>query len=196
MEMPQGILIAIANFLPMDSLKQFHRINRFTFRSRQIHQRIFKLRLADNVNCRPFITTQKAELLQAAFKLRMLAESVDIVLANQTYECYFHDLKDGNYRFGYAEVFFSKNELYIRATILVTKMVEDIKQLTIKAKQLYPYSNIKKKDISSSLIQSAIYTAAITIIYVSVPEKYITIEQFEHDMIEYYHILINNDLIY
>ena len=59
-----------------------------------------------------------------------------------------------------------------------------------KIKALYPYKNLSKDNIHCYYHQTGYFK--IRIIYDSVPEKYVTIEQAKHDIEVYYRILKKN----
>ena len=184
-ELPDDIYSDIAQFLSPIDLKRFHIANKTINCNPLIKKHIFRLRLARSINCRNFLPTQLAKEKQEEFLKYMKSN-------NYTNNYRYLLSHKGNYLTS-VRVHFSDVIEYVRYSFHSSKHNIDPDSFKKKVRELYPYTNINKKMISCS--HTTATTLVIEVIYDLVPEKYITIEQVEHDIFTYYNVLKKHQLI-
>ena len=186
--LPDDIYSYIAYFLSLNDLKQFYQANRSISRNPLIKQQVFRLRLLHNVDCRPFMPTEVARNKQSEFRKKHDVEFWDYPLHNTMYKylCYrFNEI--------IGQLFFSDSHCYFTFQITCHKKISPTKELKERLRALYPYANVKIHQIDFCKLFRKYY--CLQIVYDTVPETYITVEQAEHDMNMYYKILFENHLL-
>ena len=191
--LPLDIFATIAHFIPYIDLKQFIFLNKPIYHNPLIRKQIFRLRLEKSVNCRTFMPTEVAKQKQDELKARIQPQTATMMLADQAYRYYLSTLVNLENFIVTSLIVYSDNYFSLKCIIGFHTRFTDADLLVKQAKELYPYDNVKKDQITRFVDYPSYSKIQIT--YVTVPEKYVTLEQVRADLISYYHVLKKHSLI-
>lgn len=183
--LPNDLYSYIAGFLEPYDLRHFHITNKLINKNPLVRKQIFRLRLEKSINCRLFLPTETAKQNWENFKETMPSNSVaDVFLG---------PLKLGNQLIGNKHAYIINNNnpgrSFFGYTLILPNLslhvCNDESSILKKIIDLYPYDNLSKENFYCSYRGCPF----VIVSYDKVPEKYITIEQADHDIIVYYKIL-------
>ena len=176
--LPSDLYSNIASFLDSVNLKRFVLASKQINRNPLIRKQIFRLRLARSVNCRIFMTSDTAK--------QQWDKVIRAEYLTQNKEIYLGELNVDGCWAGPVYLYIKEHRAYFEFLMVFHTSLRQ-GHLVEKIKALYPYKNISKENISYSHMYPG--CLKIRVIYDSVPEKYLTLSQAEHDIQVYYKIL-------